>query len=218
MQKHEIERQEAKKRMDHLLKENGRFEKQKREEEKRERENKKRCMEEYTKMLERQDAERSQHLARIQAIQAAREAEAGDRGDLKKWMDPSLIDKQAKEKEWAALAKEMEEKKAKSEARKKVVATLDVQLLEKREKCKKVRAEKQMEKERIREGEKKAKDMAKSERRGAAKKCASFKEALDRQLKEHAISIIQDSRMNRVEKQINAKLLRRALVTGSQIH
>lgn len=66
------------------------------------------CMEQYSRILAKQEAERAAQLDRVRAVQAAQAADAATRPPIKRWVDVEVIERQAAKAEAQAAQREAE--------------------------------------------------------------------------------------------------------------
>lgn len=211
MQKIKKEKARAKEELDIVHKENQATQKKKMEVAEAEKQRDKQLLEEYSKMLAQQEEKRLEHLAKIQALQTAREVDAAVRGHVKQWIDPEIIEEQAREKEESDLRKAAEKQKKEQIAKEELKEALDTQVKAKKNQKKEIEATKKQDKVRALTFKAEAKRQAIETAKKAAKNCKVLKEGLNEQVKEKNKARIASIGMTEEEQQLNSRLLEKAI-------
>jgi len=211
VQKIKREKARAKEELDIVHKENQATQKKKTELAVAEKQRDRQLLEEYSKMLAQQEEERVAHLAKIQALQAAREVDAAALGEIKQWIDPEIIEEQAREKEESDLRKTAEKQEKEQEAMEEFKKALDTQVKAKKDQKKELQATKKQDKTRVLTLKAEAKRQAIETAKKAAKNCKMLKEGLNEQVKERNKARIASIGMTEKEQQLNSCLLEKAL-------
>lgn len=201
---------EAKRQLDRVLEDNQHFQAAKQAALAAERKEEKQCMEDYSKVLEKQEMQRAEQLKKIQALQEANEAQGVGRGETKRWMDPTLIEKHAMELTKRAIMKEESDRETNSRMNKEYKQALDKQLTDKKEAQKQKEKLKQDEKARILSEVSMEAKRQEERKKSRSLACMKFKSSLDKQLMEHKRDIVSKMGMTWCERQLNSTILKQA--------
>ena len=207
------EKRRAQEDMESVLLENQKSLEQKRAEAQKEKEETMRCMEEYSRMLLHQEQERERQLERIHEIQRAQEqAPALDlvAAGTKAWVDDAVVAEQAAQRELTARQKEEDVRKAAQRRNEETLKTLGRQVEEKLEKRAAELRVKHADKSRLAAMDRESKENHKAAMQKAADKCLALKRGLDVQIAQQRKAIRASVGMNRLERALNAHVLRQA--------
>ena len=211
VQKIKRDKARAKEELDIVHKENQATQRKKTELAAAEKQRDKQLLEEYSKMLALQEEKRVEQLAKIQALQTAREVDAAARGHVKQWIDPEIIEEQAREKEEIDLRKTAEKQVKEQISKKEFKKALDTQVKARRNQKKELEATKKQDKARALTLKEEAKRLAIERAKKADENCKMLKEGLNEQVKEKSKAKILSIGMTHKEQQLNARLLEKAV-------
>lgn len=208
MQASQEQKRKARAELEFVLHENKKSQRQKLDKARAEREENKRCMEEYSRMLSKQEEQRKMNFLRIQEIQKVQEStNARHALHSKRWVDDDVVARQASELE----KKQAERDKLRFEQKHKnkidLITTLDAQIQEKHAKRAKEMEKKSAEKDNVVATNAKSKQIMDRELQMAADARMKLKHGLDVQIMQQKRSILANKGMNHSEKALNSKML-----------
>lgn len=195
--------------LESVLEENQKSQSQKLEQAKAEKEESRRCMEEYSRILLKQEEARKEQLKKIQAIQKAQETSSARQPlYVKKWVDDAVVAKQASELEKKQAEKEKNMLEQQMKEKRNLISILDAQVEEKRAERARERSRKADEKVKVQVLHQETKHVRAKELQRAAKACIRMKHGLDEQLVQQKKAFHASMGMNHLEKSLNATMLR----------
>lgn len=203
----------AKEEMKLVLEENSRYQEEKILQGKADREESKRCMEEYAKILQKQEDQRKSQLEKIKQIQSAQEISCPALHS-KRWVDDALVNKQAQEKEMQQSEQETMKNDKINKSREEMMKVLEKQVEEKLARKAKEKKDKALDKAAMAAMHAEARNERNIRLQKAANACINLKNGLDDQIREQRNAIRAKIGMNHFEKCFNAKLLNRAKVAN----
>ena len=209
MQKKKQAKMKAKNEMRLVIQENSRYQEEKILQGKADREESKRCMEEYAKILQKQEDERKFQLEKIKQIQSAQEISCPAL-HTKRWVDDALVNKQAREKEMQQCEQENEKNENLKKSKEEMMRILEKQVEEKLARKAKEKKDKALDKAAMAARHAEARGERNIRLQKAANACINLKNGLDEQIREQRNAIKAKMGMNHFEKCFNAKLLNRA--------
>lgn len=191
-----------------MLEENQKSQKQKIEQAKAEKEENKRCMEEYSRMLFKQEQERKKKIEKIQEIQKKHEATSACHAfHAKRWVEDSIVAQQASEIERKQVERDIDMIMQKKKRKMSLVSVLNAQMEEKRAERAKERYGKSVEKEKLTVMNAQVQQMRQNEIQNAANACVRLKTGLDEQIRRQRKAIRDNMGMNQKERCLNATVL-----------
>ncbi|KAI8112314.1 hypothetical protein M9434_003637 [Picochlorum sp. BPE23] len=203
---------QAVKELESVYQENKQLQRKKKEEKEAEKEESKRCMEEYTRMLLKQEDERRMQLKKIQEIQDRQEMISMSNSTCtKRWIDDALVEKQAKENDMKYMAESKAKTEKKARANEECIEILNRQVQEKLERQKEQAQMKESERLKLAGMKKESNIKQHLAIQKATDACIKLKEGLDTQIREQRKAKMSRIGMNSMERRLNAKILRKAL-------
>lgn len=195
--------------LESVLEENQKSQKLNMDRVKADKEENKRCMEEYSRMLLKQERQREYQLQKIQEIQKAQEVTSACHAlHAKKWIDDSVVAKQASEFEKKQSEREKDLLEQQKKNQKNLVTTLNAQMEEKRMEREREKQRKSVEKDALIVMNEETKQIKEREIQKAANACIKLKNGLDEQIMQQKRAIRANMGMNHLEKCLNARVLR----------
>jgi len=211
------QRSKARDELQSVLEENQKSLKQKLEQARADREENKRCMEEYSRMLLKQEQERKNQLDKVQKIQKDQEVTSACHSlHTKRWVEDTVVEQQAADLERKQAERDTEMLKQQQKRKKSLVAVLNAQLEEKKAQRAKERHRKSVEKDKLMAMNAETQDLREREIQRAAKACMKLKSGLDEQIRQQRKAIRDNIGMNHTEKCMNAKMLRQVITSHHQ--